>query len=317
MSTAPRDEFESAFHRDVVEGLARPQKFIPCKHLYDARGSRLFEQICELEAYYPTRTELRIMNTHVDQMAEALGPRVRLVEYGAGSGQKTELLLEALEEPAGYLPVEISKSALQACKTRLETAFPNLEIAPVCADYTEPLTLPDIDGDFDRTAAYYPGSTLGNFTRPDARAFLERIADLIGPGGGALIGIDLQKEVDILERAYDDPQGVTAEFTLNLLRRINRELDADFDLDRFDHRSVWNEKKARIETHIVSKVEQPVTVAERTFAFEAGESIVVEYSYKYTRESFEKLVASAGFSPEEMWTDERNWFGVWYLTPTS
>jgi dimethylhistidine N-methyltransferase len=303
----------STFLGEVLAGLARPQKRLACKYLYDERGSQLFEEICTLDEYYPTRTELGIMEARAGEMARALGPAVRLVELGAGSGRKTRLLIDALDEPAAYLPVEISEAALAGCAQRMREAFPDLEVMPVCADYTRHVTLSQPKAAYADTAVYFPGSTIGNFKPPKAHKFLGRIATLVGDGGGLLIGVDLQKDAQVLERAYNDTQKVTAAFNLNLLKRINRELGADFDLKDFHHRAVWNQRAGRIEMHLVSQRDQAVQIGDETIAFTEGEFITTEYSYKYTPDSFETLARQAGFEAKQMWTDEQEWFSVWYL----
>lgn len=304
---------KSTFLSEALEGLRRQQKSLPCKYFYDARGSQLFEEICSLEEYYPTRTELGIMEECVAEMADALGRRVRLVELGAGSGRKTRLLIDALDEPAAYLPVEISQAALEGCARRMRQQFGDLEVLPVCADYTQEVDLPLPTAAFDDTAAYFPGSTIGNFETDAAARFLSRLARLVGTGGGLLIGVDLQKDRDVLERAYNDERGVTAAFNLNLLERLNRELDADFDLEGFHHRAVWNEDDGRIEMHLVSQRDQQATLAGESISFDDGEHITTEYSYKYTLDGFQALASRAGFETKQVWTDDREWFSVWYL----
>jgi dimethylhistidine N-methyltransferase len=306
-------ETKNIFLRDVLEGLSRSPKWIPCKYLYDARGSRLFDEICTLPEYYPTRTELAILALKVPQMARGIGPSARIVELGAGSGEKTHLLLEALDEPAAYLPIDISKTALEAGARRAASNFEQLEVLPVLADYTEPVDLPEPTCPWQTTVAYFPGSTIGNFEPEQAGRFLERIAAMVGDGGGLLIGVDLVKDRAILERAYNDEAGVTAAFNLNLLERINRELGADFDVDGFKHRAVWNDAASRIEMHLVSTHDQRVELAGHTIGFEAGEHIVTEHSYKYEPDDFEQLAARAGFEPRSVWTDTKAWFSVWYL----
>jgi len=302
------------FREALLRGLSRDQKSVPCKFLYDERGSRLFERICELDEYYPTRTELGIMREHAGEMADRIGPRALIVELGAGSGKKTHLLLEALEDPAAYLPIEISEAALRHCADTIGEAFPDLEIHPICADYTEPLDVPALADSDERTVAYFPGSTIGNFEPGDAAGFLSRIADLCGRGGGMLMGVDLYKSPEIIEPAYNDSEGVTAAFSNNLLRRANREAGADFDLEQFEHRAVFDEEKGRIEISQVSQIPQTVRVGDATFDFEEGEGIAIEYSYKFTPDRFRRLAETAGFRAEEMWTDEDELFSVWCLT---
>ena len=315
MSSAVESNHPSAdgFLSDVLDGLRGPRKSLPCKYFYDARGSQLFERICTLAEYYPTRTELGIMEQRVGQMADSLGASVRLVELGAGSGLKTELLLGALDQPAAYLPVEISESALDGCARKLGKAYPDLEILPVCADYTGRVDLPEPTTPFAATAAYFPGSTIGNFKPAQAARFLGRIARMVGDGGGLLIGVDLQKERAVLQAAYNDRRGVTAAFNLNMLERINRELGADFNLDGFYHRAVFNDDDGRIEMHLVSSRAQTVRVGQASVAFDEGEFITTEYSYKYTTAGFEALAEEAGFAVRRLWTDDQRWFSVWYL----
>ncbi|HEX7487624.1 MAG TPA: L-histidine N(alpha)-methyltransferase, partial [Anaeromyxobacteraceae bacterium] len=297
-------DVHAEFLADVLAGLSRPQKEIPCKWLYDARGSALFEHICDLEEYYPTRTELGIMEGQVRSMVELLGPGCALVEYGSGSGLKTRLLLEHLR-PAVYVPVDISAPALAATSERLARACPEVPVFPVCADFTKPLDLP-LDGvGARRRCVYFPGSTIGNFHKPEMVGFLGEVARQCGPGGGLLIGVDLRKERLVLERAYDDARGVTAAFNQNVLVRANRELGADFRLDRFRHEAVWDDRLGRVEMHLVSTAEQAVRVGGRLFRFALGESIWTESSYKYELREFAVLAALAGWRCERVWTDER------------
>ena len=306
---APETE---SFREAVLTGLGKPQKKIPSKFLYDERGSKLFDRICEQEEYYPTRTEMSIMREAAAEMAGAIGPRARLVEYGSGSSRKIRLLLDHLEDPVVYVPIDISRDHLVASAEALAADYPTLPVQPLCADYTGPLTLPEPPAPVARTVGYYPGSTIGNFRPTDARDFLARVAETVGPDGGLLIGVDLKKDVDVLEAAYNDAAGVTAAFNKNLLRRMNRELDATFDPDRFEHMSVWNAEKGCIESFLRSRERQSVTVAGRSFSFGRGETIHTEYSYKYSLEGFGDLARSAGFSVETVWTDERSYFSVQY-----
>ena len=301
------------FRTALIEGLSGRQKSIPCKFLYDERGSELFEQICELEEYYPTRTELGIMEEYVDEMAARIGSRARIVEFGAGSGRKTRLLLGALDEAATYMPIEISTSALRQCAESLQGEFPDLEIVPICGDYTEELNLPDPRENVGRTAAYFPGSTIGNFEPDDAVDFLSRIADLCRPDGGLLIGVDLFKSADVIEPAYNDSEGVTEEFTSNLLRRANREAGADFDLEDFEHRAIFNENEGRVEIYQVSQRDQTVHIGDHAFHFDSGEAILTEHSYKYAPERFRSVAEAAGFEVGEVWTDDDELFSVWHL----
>ncbi|MDE2197203.1 MAG: L-histidine N(alpha)-methyltransferase, partial [Gammaproteobacteria bacterium] len=236
----------------VLAGLREPQKTLPCKYFYDQRGSQLFDAICELPEYYPTRTELGIMEVHAADMAAALGPRVLLVEPGSGSSLKTRLLLDHLPQPRAYVPVDISRAQLVTAADRLNRLYPELEVLPVCADFCQSFAIPAPRRRAARTIIYFPGSTIGNFEPPAAIQLLRQLRRLAGPAGGLLIGVDLRKERSVLERAYNDAAGITAAFNLNLLRRLNRELQSDFDLSRFCHRAAYNETEGRIEMHLVS-----------------------------------------------------------------
>ncbi|MCC6143524.1 MAG: L-histidine N(alpha)-methyltransferase [Candidatus Hydrogenedentes bacterium] len=303
------------FLRDVIDGLSRPQKTLPCKYFYDKRGSELFDMICTLPEYYPTRTELAIMQDHAAAITDALGSDVMLIEYGSGSSLKTRLLLKTLRGLAGYVPIDISRRYLLSCSGKLKGEFPGLAIHPVCADYTQPLQFPASVQRAPKRVVYFPGSTIGNFFPADAQRFLERMARSAGRGGRLLIGVDLQKDRETLEAAYNDSQGITAAFNLNVLRRINDELDGDFTLDAFEHRAPYNGWEGRIEMHLVSRTDQTVTVAKRNeFRFSAGESVRTECSYKYTVDSFARLAAAAGFTLDEVYLDERALFSVQLLT---
>lgn len=306
-----------AFRDAVVEGLTSEPKQVPSKFLYDERGSKLFDRICTLDEYYPTRTEMRIMREHVGAMAERIGPKALLVELGSGSSKKVRVLLDHLDAPVGYVPVDISREHLLKAAQRLAADYPDVPVYPVCADYTGAFRLPEVDGTPEQVAAYYPGSTIGNFPREAAQSFLARVADLVGPGGGLLIGVDLQKDRDVLRAAYNDAEGVTAAFNKNLLVRINRELDADIPVEAFRHEAVWNEDARRIEMHLVSEEEQEVRLDGTTVSFASGESICTEYSNKYTLDSFAAMADSAGWRVEQVWTDPDRLFSVQYLTATA
>jgi dimethylhistidine N-methyltransferase len=300
----------NAFLEDILEGLSQSPKNLPCKYFYDERGSALFDQICELDEYYPTRTELAIMRRFAPEMAEQIGPGVMLVEYGSGSSIKTRWLLDHLPDPAAYVPVDISRDHLEQTAGRLAADYPYLDVLPVCADFTGPFDLPASVRDPSHAAVYFPGSTIGNFTPGDALALLRQIAALCGTDGGLLIGIDLKKDISTIEAAYNDAAGVTAEFNLNLLRRINRELDGDFRLDRFRHRAVYNPVVGRVELGLVSQCAQRVTVADETFDFECGEEVRTEYSHKYTIDEFAEIAAAADLTLHRYWTDEASRFAV-------
>jgi dimethylhistidine N-methyltransferase len=301
-------DFEPAtavFYRDVVEGLSEDEKRLSCKYFYDRRGSQLFDKICQLDEYYLTRCELEIMRQFSPEMAAQIGAGVMLVEYGSGSSLKTRLLLDHLENPAAYVPVDISRRHLQQSAEDLAASYPHIEVLPVCADFTAGFDLPTPKITPTHSAVYFPGSTIGNFQPQDAAELLDNIAPLCGTGGGLLIGIDLKKDVDTLEAAYNDAQGVTAEFNLNLLHRMNRELGANFLVEQFRHSSVYNASRGRIETYLISECEQEVSVGEHSFKFSNGEGICTEYSHKYTIEEFQAHAAEAGLTLHRHWTDSQ------------
>lgn len=302
------------FRRDVLLGLRRRPRSLPCKHFYDQRGSQLFDQICALDEYYPTRTELAIMRTHAREMAARVGRECILVEYGSGSSLKTRVLLEQLVKPAAYVPVDISLQHLQNSAARLAEHFPDVPVYPVCADFTRPFRLPKIEEPFNRIVVYFPGSTIGNFAPVDAVELLKGMARLTGQGGGLLIGVDLKKDRAVLERAYNDGRGITAAFNRNLLVRINRELEGDFRLDRFEHRAFYNQELGRIEMHLVSLADQTVRVGSTALRFRRGETIHTENSYKHSLSGFRALAAEAGISIEQVWTDADQLFSVQLLS---
>ena len=293
---------------EVVAGLSRSHKRLPPKYFYDQRGSQLFDAITELPEYYPTRTEIGILERHGREMAELVGREALLVELGSGSSSKISILLKALK-PAIYVPVDISREHLLESASSLAQRFAELEIHAVCADYSSPFALPPNPDDKAR-AAFFPGSSIGNFEPDEARPFLARIGNLIGTGGKLLIGVDLIKDLSILNAAYNDAQGVTADFNLNLLGRINRELDADFDLEAFRHEAYYNSVESRIEMHLVSVADQQASVAGALFFFRNGESIHTESSYKFSVGGFLSLAREAGFASERVWTDANDLFSV-------
>jgi dimethylhistidine N-methyltransferase len=303
-----------SFREEVLCGLRKRQKELPSKFFYDERGSELFEQISTLDEYYLTRTELGIMRDHARAMAEVLGQQVLLIEYGSGSSTKTRLLLDHLLQPAAYVPIDISKEHLIQAAMALAAAYPALEVLPVCADYTTDFPLPAPTIPAARRVVYYPGSTIGNFDREPALRFLRHIAQVCGPGGGLLIGVDLSKDPVKLHHAYNDWEGITAAFNLNLLARINRELGADFPLDRFRHYAFYNPREGRVEMHLVSLDNQTAHVGDAAFSFEIGESIWTESSYKYRLAEFADLAGAAGFAVEQVWMDPQGLFSVQYLT---
>lgn len=300
-----------SFLDEALDGLQQPQKRLPSKFFYDARGSQLFDAITALIEYYPTRTELRIMERYAGEMAEHIGPNALLVEYGSGSSVKTRILLDHLDDPAGYVPIDISKEHLLHAAAALAEAYPSLVIVPVSADYTTDFDLPDLNA--ENVAVYFPGSTVGNFTPDEATDFMARIARLVGAGGGLLIGVDLRKDVATVEAAYNDAQGVTAAFNKNVLARINTELGGDFDLDAFAHHAFFNDAEGRIEMHLVSLTDQCVHIGDTAIPFSRGETVCTEYSYKYRLDDFAALAHRAGFDVIDVWTDDDRLFCVQYL----
>jgi dimethylhistidine N-methyltransferase len=304
------------FLRDVVDGLAHELKTLPCKYFYDVHGSELFDRICELPEYYPTRCETEVLHDRAAEMADLFGPRCVLIEYGSGSSRKTRLLLDKLHDPAAYVPVDISAEHLLLSARALSVRYPGLAIRPLAADFTRPFTLPPLPA-AERRVVFFSGSTIGNFQPPEAVGLLVHIARLVGSGGGLLIGVDLKKDRKTLERAYDDRAGVTAAFNRNVLVRINRELGADFNIDRFQHRAIYDEAPGRIEMHLVSTHAQTVHVGDQSFRFSRGETICTEYSYKYAIDEFRALAARAGFALEHVWTDADSLYSVQYLSVRS
>ena len=303
------------WHQDIVMGLQRPTKVLPSKLFYDEYGSRLFDQICELPEYYPTRIEQAIMDHNIDEMASLLGHGSLLIEYGSGSSQKTRTLLDNLPNLAGYIPIDISQEHLMQSAADITAAYPDLEVAPVCADYETNFQIPTLSRPVSRRVIYYPGSTLGNFHPPEAVAFLNQMRTVCGPESNLLIGIDLKKDEGLLHRAYNDCAGVTAAFNLNILTHLNREIGANFDLDKFEHHAFYNRQAGRIEMHLRSLHEQIVWVNGHTISFKAGECIWTESSYKYSLNEFAGLADQAGLTVKSVWTDPNNLFSVQYLTP--
>jgi L-histidine N-alpha-methyltransferase len=297
---------------EAIAGLRGAEKKLPCKYFYDKLGARLFEVITELPEYYPTRTELGIMSRSVREMASTIGAHATLVEFGSGVGLKTRKLLDALIEPAGCVLIDISRAALEASASELADRYEDMEIIAVCADYTQPLRLPRPHRPSARTVAFFPGSTIGNFTHDEAVRFLVRVADLVGRGGGLLVGIDRKKPRSIIENAYNDALGVTAAFNLNILRRLN-ETGADFDLNSFRHHAPYVEARGRIEMRLISETAQSVRLGDATIDFAPGEHIVTEHSHKYDLPEFEALAHEAGFRLTRHWSDERDWFSVCFL----
>lgn len=307
----------SDFARELLAGLGLGARSIPPKFFYDVAGSALFDRICELPEYYPTRTELRILTECAPEIAAQIGPHAEIVEFGAGSLTKVRLLLDALEAPKRYVPIDISGAHLEAAAARLRDDYPRLSVQPVVADYTMPLVLPARGEGMGQRVGFFPGSTLGNFSPDEALAFLQ-LAQRLLRGGGLLLGVDLVKDPALLHAAYNDAQGVTAAFNLNLLRRANAELGANFDLDGFAHAAFYNSPLRRIEMHLVSKRAQTVTIEGQRFAFDEGETIHTENSHKFTVEGLRALAVKAGFKPMAAWTDPDRLFSVhWLQSPTA
>jgi L-histidine Nalpha-methyltransferase len=303
----------SQFREDVLRGLRKSAKELPCKYFYDDAGSRLFERICELPEYYLMRAELAIMNRHVGDIAELIGSRSLVIEYGSGSGVKTELLLDHLRDPAAYVPIDLAQTYLEHAAAGLLNRYPGLQVQPICGDFTQAFELPALRATPQKRVVYFPGSTIGNFTPQEATALLKKTAELCGPGGRLLLGADLKKDPAVLHLAYNDPQGVTAAFNLNLLHRINRELSANFQADLFWHHALYNPCPGRIEMYLVARTEQRVRVAGDEFHFREGECIRTEYSYKYSIQDVHELAKDAGFAVTDVWTDEARQFSVHYF----
>jgi uncharacterized SAM-dependent methyltransferase len=340
------DPARGEFAAGVLAGLTRQPKTLPCRYFYDAHGSELFERITELREYYPTRAEIALLEAHAGEMAALAGPRCCLIEFGSGSSRKTDILLRALPDLAAYIPIDISEAALAGAARRLAQAFPGLRVWPIHGDFNADLKLPawtyafatqafprissgarsrlqvsmrEAPGGLElqpvKRLGFFPGSTIGNFTQSEAIAFLRRARRLLGANSALIVGADLKKDAATLIRAYDDSAGVTAQFNLNLLRRINRELGADFDLGSFAHLAIYNEEAGRIEMHLRSTRAQTVTIAGRRIRFQAGETIHTENSHKYAVEEFQAMARSAGWKPRKAWIGPDRLFSVHYLEP--
>lgn len=299
------------FHAAVIEGLNADQKSLPCRFLYDAAGSALFDRICDLPEYYPTRTEIGILRDNAGAIAAAIGPDAQVVELGSGSSTKIRILLDALEGPLAYVPVDISADHLRAAAQAIQDDYQDLRVEAICADYSQPFDLPDHH--VGRRVGFYPGSTIGNLTPPQAEAFLTGWAQRLGRGACMLVGVDLRKDATILEPAYDDPRGVTAAFSLNLLSRANRELGANFDTRRFRHEARYLSGEGRVAIHLRSLADQTVRIGPQDIVFNAGETIHIEDSWKYTVAGFRDLARRAGFEPAAVWTDSQSLFSIHLL----
>lgn len=321
MKAAPTPEaarpidLRESFLEDVIEGLTRAHKRIPSKYLYDRRGSAIFDRICELDEYYLTDAEQQILHCHAQDIARTLGPRCLVIEYGSGSGNKIGPLLDALEEPAGYVPIDISHAPLNASVAALRRRHPGLEVLPLCADYTADYHLPTPRRRPRRKVVFFPGSTIGNFVHGEARAFLSHVAEVGGANGGLLIGVDVEKDRDVIERAYDDAEGVTAAFNYNLIDRINRELGAELPVDAFRYRAFYNRDVGRVEMYLICQQSLSTRIGGAPIELRAGEPIHTEYSYKYRLEDFARLARAAGLDVRRVWQDDERLFSVQYLEP--
>ncbi|GLS27818.1 L-histidine N(alpha)-methyltransferase [Marinibactrum halimedae] len=316
-NAVPRQDLATSddeFLEDVLDGLSQRQKTLPCKYFYDERGSQLFDDICQTEDYYVTRTERAIMERYIPEMAALVGPGASILEFGSGVGEKIRRLLTSLEAPHSYTPMDISYEPLMASAEQLRQEFPSLTVDPVCGDYLQPWPSMPVFLRSSQRLVYFPGSTLSNFTPEQASDFLSRIAKLLGSGGGLLIGVDLIKPIEVLHDAYNDREGVTAEFNKNVLSRINQALDGNFNLESFEHNAFFNEQHNRIEMHLCSQVDQRVEIAGQEFRFSQGESIHTENSYKYSTQHLHQLFSRTGYRVVDFWTDPNQYFSVHYCT---
>ncbi len=305
-----------SMYKEVIEGLSKSRKELPCKYFYDEHGSQLFDEICSLEEYYVTRTELDIMHKNIDEMSDVMGRKLMFVEYGSGSSEKIKIILDHVKGICTYVPIDISCKHLSKSAAQIASQYKQIEVIPVCADYNKPFSIPESKNNILHKIVYFPGSTIGNFHPDEARKFLKQIAEVAGPNGGLLIGVDLKKDSSILNRAYNDSRGITAEFNLNQLKHLNRELGTDFELDNFRHRAFYNSEQGRIEMHLISTENQTVSLNGTTISFDKDESIWTESSYKYSLAEFKSVAIDAGFSVKQVWTDENNLFSVQYLDVT-
>ena len=303
---------ENEIESIVRRGLSGPHKELPSKLFYDERGSRLFDEITRLEEYYPTRTEMKILKDNISEIGKLLGEGTVLAELGSGSSEKIRLLLDNIPGLAAYIPIDISEEHLQNSALKLSVDYPELKIIPLHADYTRAITLPEIPIPYDHISVFYPGSTIGNFKPLEAKNFLRRMARLIGGNGGMILGVDMKKDRKILEAAYNDSKGVTAEFNLNILRHINEETGADINIENFKRHAFYNSEQGRIEMHLVSLADQNIKLNGSVIHLKKDDDILTEYSYKYMPDEFEELVSDF-FEVRNVWVDENNFFSVQYL----
>ncbi|MDG1886030.1 MAG: L-histidine N(alpha)-methyltransferase [Alphaproteobacteria bacterium] len=301
------------FLTDVIDGLNQKPKTLKPKYFYDNRGAELFTEICKTPEYYPTRTEIEILKLNAKDIASEIGDNVALIEYGSGALEKIQILLNVLENPAGIIPVDISKDQLIEATAELQTMYPDLKIIPIPADFTKPISIPKLSPAPANRVAFFPGSTIGNFEPNLAISFLQGVTDTIGPGGLLLIGFDLKKQTETLVAAYDDKAGITETFNKNILHRINTELGGNFDIQSFKHIARYNEKEGRIEMHLESQTNQSVSIKNTVFQFMEKETIHTENCYKFTETDFKALASKAGLSPVKAWNDNRRYFAVMLL----
>ena len=302
------------FLDDVINGLSSAQKQLSPKYFYDEFGAEIFERICTTPEYYPTRTETMILKNNVTEIAQRIGPNATLIEYGSGALEKVKIILEALESPNALVPLDISKEQLMVAAKKIRTEFPHLNVFPISGDFTKPVKLPKDLLNAEKQVAFFPGSTIGNFEKEGAIDFLKSVRATVGENGLMLIGVDLQKNRDTILKAYDDEAGVTSEFNKNILIRINRELGGNFNLNEFEHAVTYNEEHHRVEMHLMSRAVQTVCISGINFHFDLHETIHTENCYKYTHQSFSRLVEAAGFFSADSWTDSDDLFTVVLLT---
>jgi len=312
MDTKLLNNKKNIMQNEVLQGLIQYPKTLPCKYFYDDKGSRLFEQICKLDEYYLTRTEIEIMKENSAEMADIIGEKCLIIELGCGNSDKIQILLNHLNNPAAYVAIDISKNALMEFVTSLHNKNPKLKIFPIFADYTQEIKFPDIDYSYSKRIVYYPGSNIGNFGRKEIHKILKIIHKLCGQDGSLLIGIDLKKDKSTLERAYNDKKGITAKFNLNILDNINHKLNSNFNIDNFQHKAIYNEIEGQIEMYLISKINQEVKIGDQNFIFDKKEQVLTEVSCKFTIKEFKNLVKDF-FEVKNVWTDIKNEFAVIYL----
>lgn len=300
---------QNSIIEEVIDSLSKPQKKLSCKFFYDEKGSDLFEEIVAQDEYYLGRTEISIMNDNIKEISEIIGEKSVVIEPGSGSGNKIKILLDNLKSPAAYVPIDISESYVRESANTLSKNYPSIRILPIIADYTSEFKLPDFKFDMEKLVVYYPGSTIGNFRPDEARDFLAKIANMCGKNNYLLIGVDLKKDRKVLESAYNDKKGVTAEFNLNILANLNSLIDADFTLQKWSHKAFFNEKESRMEMHLESMEKQLVNINGYTVNFDKGETIHTENSYKYRVEDFCDLVCN-DYQLNKYWTDDDSKFAV-------